>query len=169
MKKRSQPGELSVHTDGFSAENAEFLPVVAGVAVQDSLFDLIHLQGDLAGKMVDLLGDMFDDEFEEGGSRRQALTGLQRLARRLDRIQGAPAPRDEVPLGHYEVQEGELVRDATENAAQIGDNAIDATSADVKLQMMVPLHHGVDGCGRKVRNRLQKFASPRFHQVEAEP
>ena len=81
----------------------------------------------------------------------------------------APAPADDQPLGHGEMEKTDFLGDAVELADEVGQDAIETVTAGIELLVLVAGDEQVSRRGGKGGVGAQRAAGARIGQVEVKP
>ncbi len=122
---------------GGAADASEHLPPLAHIVGEDALLDAIELAGEVVGEPVDRIDHVADNRFQQNRRHRDLVAAAQRVAHHLDGTQRSPAPADDQPLGHGEMEKADLLGDAVELTDEVGQDAIEAMPAGIELLVLV--------------------------------
>ena len=144
--------------------------LVARLAGQDFLLDLVERAGQALGIVVDGVDHVLDQGRQQGRHRWDLAPLAQRLACRAHRVHRLTPIADQQSLGHGEMNEAERLVGLVAAADQIGEHAIDAAFLDMQLLMVVGTHEQLHRGGRKAGNGLWNLQRRmRRRQVEMQP
>ena len=160
---RPQPPQVTVQAHAGPPHAGQVLAREADRPAGELVLDLVELVGQVVVDLVDAVGQVLDDQLEQGGAVRQAgAAGLEGGAGRLDRGQRMAPAGQHQPVGHGEMQVGQLVADAVHVAHQVGHDAVDDAAGGMDLLMLVARQHR--GHRRQV-GRRQPARGPRDGEV----
>lgn len=133
------------------------------------VLDVVERAGKLVTDIVDPVGDVLDQQFEQRGAvHGPGIAGLQGGPGSLDRAQGMMATCHQQPVGHEEVQVAHLVAGAMDLPHQVGQDAVDAVPRCMELLVPVVREHRGH---RRLRQpcRAQPEGGRHLGEIEVQP